>query len=175
MRNRKGFTLVEVVIASMLAGMVLLAAFPLITAGRNMVNREQKRMEAAMVGDGIFEAVANELRCADRVFLGDLDELTEYMEVSDENDWDTFEFDLPESEQEVLMEAETVDDDWIWIKVSIEGEEELYYEREEIIPLLNLSLDEERAIEGTDGVVKMPVGGPEDDGDNEIWYQKAEQ
>ena len=49
MKNQKGFMLIELILASLLSGMIFLAAFPLVLTGYGAVKKERIRMEAAMI------------------------------------------------------------------------------------------------------------------------------
>lgn len=139
MKNQNGFTLVEVVIVSMLFGMILLAASPLIFAGYQAVKREQIKTEAQMVGDRVFDRIVSELRNADRVSFGTYGEL-EMAYHEDVETWETLELELYELGFEIKVTAESVESNWIRLTVVLEKEEEVVCQREELVSLLNQGL-----------------------------------
>lgn len=72
--KRKGFTLVELMVAALLAGVALVIALPLILVGRNTDVRTEKREAVSLAGEAIYEYVADELKFAGRLYIGDLNE-----------------------------------------------------------------------------------------------------
>lgn len=70
--KKSGFTLVELMVAALLAGIALVIALPLILVGRNTDIRTEKKEAIALAGDAIFEYVADEMKFAGRVYLGNL-------------------------------------------------------------------------------------------------------
>lgn len=139
MKNQNGFTLVEVVIVSMLFGMILLASSPLIFAGYQAVKREQIKTEAQMIGDRVFDRIVSELRNADRVSFGTYGEL-EMAYHEDVETWETLDLELYELGFEIKVTAESVESNWIRLTVVLEIEEEVVCQREELVSLLNQGL-----------------------------------
>ena len=121
-----GFTLVEVVIAVMLSGVLMLAAFPMLTTGRNLVTKMQHRWEAAVIGDGVFQQASTELQNNGEVYI-------ETME-----DWEE-RFDSYDVELDVTWE----EPDWMVVSVSLIRQDTVLYERCEWIPYLNGRLQKE--------------------------------
>lgn len=70
--GKSGFTLVELMVASLLAGIALIIALPLILVGRNTDIRTEKKEAIALAGEAIFEYVADEMKFAGSVYLGNL-------------------------------------------------------------------------------------------------------
>lgn len=70
----KGFTLVELMVAALLAGVALVIALPLILVGRNTDVRTEKREAISLAGEAIYEYVADEVKFAGRLYIGDLNE-----------------------------------------------------------------------------------------------------
>jgi len=114
MKNQKGFMLIELILASMLSGMIFLAAFPLVFTGYGAVKKERIRMEAAMIGDSIFERISKENQNTEEI-------CSEFMD---------FGFD-------VEIESEPVDNQWISLTVILVKEGDYVYERSEFVPLFN--------------------------------------
>ena len=69
MKGTRGFTLVELMAAAMLAGAVLLTALPLMLMAQRTARRLSGETAAAMRGDAVFELAAGELRYAKSVSL----------------------------------------------------------------------------------------------------------
>lgn len=72
--GKKGFTLVELMVAALLAGVALVIALPLILVGRNTGARTEKREAVSLAGEAIYEYVADEVKFAGRLYIGDLNE-----------------------------------------------------------------------------------------------------
>ena len=70
MKRRRGVSLVELMVAAMLSGMIFVAALPVLTIGRNVIYRANKREAGLTAGDAAFEYVANEMRFAERIWIG---------------------------------------------------------------------------------------------------------
>lgn len=187
MKNRKGFTLAEVMVASMLAGMLLISLFPLVKTGQRVVEQGRKQEEVKLLGDGVFEAAANELQCASRIFLGTEEELKLLVDDETMEDecaesgkaesktlsaWETFQPDLSHHGYEILMEIWKEEQNWLALHVNIMDEDECVYEREEWIPVLNMDFYEPYDIEGSAYVVRSDANMAENE--EKIWYQRAE-
>lgn len=72
-QKRKGFTLVELMVAALLAGIALVIALPLILIGRNTDVRTEKKEAIALAGDAVYEYIADEIKFAGRLYIGDAD------------------------------------------------------------------------------------------------------
>ena len=106
-RNTAGFTLMEVIIAMMLVSTIFLAAFPLVTTGRNVVAKKQKEIEINLLGDGIFDRISGELQNAAELF-----ENTEELET----EYDQYGID-------VNITIEQMEHGWVYLFVRIMEEE----------------------------------------------------
>ena len=62
MKRRRGVSLVELMVAAMVSGMIFVAALPVLTISQNIICKVNKREAGFMAGDAIFEYVANEMR-----------------------------------------------------------------------------------------------------------------
>lgn len=71
MKGTRGFTLVELMAAAMLAGAALLTALPLMLMAQRTARRLSGETAAAMRGDAVFELAAGELRYAESVSLSE--------------------------------------------------------------------------------------------------------
>lgn len=114
-KNRKsGFSLVEVVIALALLGMVLLAVGPVITTGQRIFLRTQRKAEAEVLGDRAFEYIA---------------EGKEQNEIS---------IGLKEKGFELMVETEPLDREWVSLRLELVENNAVVYEREEVISAWNM-------------------------------------
>lgn len=68
--KRKGFTLIELIVAMVLAAMLLGALIPLLVTAQKSTYDAQKKTRAAQAGEAIYTYVADQLRSAERVFIG---------------------------------------------------------------------------------------------------------
>lgn len=177
MRNRRGFTLTEIMIAAMLGGVLLLIALPLIFTQQRIGRQLEENANTVMVGDAIFEYVKDELIYADRVFIGDNEENV----PPEEEDWKAIYVssegkNLPKKQAgkqaRLVMEACALEQCRLRLTVKLMDGEEIIYERTEELELLNLPLHENGRIEGyTDGVrTTVPM---EKSGERPLvlWYQ----
>lgn len=71
MRTKKGFTLIELIVAMVLATMLLGALIPLLVTAQKSTYDAQKKTRAAQAGEAIYTYIAGQLRSAERVFLSD--------------------------------------------------------------------------------------------------------
>lgn len=173
MKNQYGYTLVEVVIASMLLGMVFLAASPLLFTGYRAVKREQTKTEAEMVGDRVFDRIVSELRNADLVYFGTYEEL-ERAYHEDADAWESLDLEPYELGFEIKIAEEAVESNWIRLTIVLEKEEEVAYQREELVSLLNQGLSAPFSEEGNDEIMIVDSDRKEDWKNIKIWYWKAE-
>lgn len=176
MKNRRknttgGFTLVEVVIASMLVGMVMLAAFPMIITGRDILERRQKEMESSLLGDSVFDCVVKELQNADQIFVGTEEEVEAFCENLEFENWSFVEMDLGSDVFDVEIEIEPVDNEWVFLGVKLISERDILFEREEVVPILNFGLFEKDEIEKNGGSVFFASDGKNGEPEIKIWYR----
>lgn len=173
MKSRGGFTLVEIMVASMLAGILVASAFPMVITGKKILEKEQRQESAAFYGESVLSYIADELETTDKVFLGDLSSV----ELLGPGNWEVlyagatgteeidallhgnFNEDLKDMGMEPVFSeafldsahldlcAEAVDDDWIKVTVRILSGEEILYEADRTISLLNMELFENRRVE----------------------------
>lgn len=130
MKDHKGFTLVEVIIASMLFGMVFLAAFPFMSAGYQMIKKERIKTEAQMVGDRVFDRMIGEILNVETMQAGAHGEEDYYEESILGSEFSKLGFDIDTS-------AEPMEDHWIHLTVILKKDENIVYQRTEMSPLLN--------------------------------------
>lgn len=166
-----GFTLVEVVIASMLVGMVLLAAFPLIKTGRSILERRQKELECSWIGDGIFEFTMKEIQNADRMFVGTEDEFNEFCEETDPEQWKQLKIDSDGHGLDVEITLEPVEQEWMLLGVRLIEKETVLFEKEEVVPVLNFGLLKKEGLEGTGGPVLFRGDKETRESERNIWYR----
>lgn len=125
MKNQKGFTLMEVMIASMLTAMLLFSAFPLIKMGFYVTEQRQRQEAVQILGDGMFESA--------------LELLTEGEQMEVRKKLQTI---FSNEEYQVFWEMWELEENWMVLHVNIMDEKECVYEREETIPVLNMELYE---------------------------------
>lgn len=157
MKGRHGFTLMEVMIAAMLSGMIFLAALPLILTGQKLARQMEEKEAANIAGDAVFEDVKEKLMYADRIFLGNDPE----NELLDEGEWKPVCGSCSMRGMDMVTEFCTVGSDCIRLTVKLVNEKKCIYERTEEVRLLNLSLHEDRQIEGDADGKEQTV----------LWYQ----
>ena len=183
MKRRKGVSLVELMVAAMLSGMIFAAALPVLTISRNVIYRANKREAGLMAGDAVFEYVANEMRFAERIWIGNE---KEEIPPGEEN-WNAVYAKgtlmvrdrAPVSEglcgrpvfsdgffsfADLELEAETVGTSDLSLTVRLMDGDEIVYERTELLSVLNMTLHDDCHIEGN-----AETGG---DISPVLWYQK---
>ena len=186
MKRRRGVSLVELMVAAMLSGMIFVAALPVLIISRNMICKVNKREARCMAGDAVFEYVANEIKFANRVWIGDG---KKERPPEDEN-WNAiyvegtlmFRDRIPVSKEmhgrpvfsdkfldytELKLETRVMGQSDLSLTVRLEDENEIVYERTELFSVLNMTLNEGRHIEGNAETSEnvSPV----------LWYQKKEE
>lgn len=186
MKRRRGVSLVELMVAAMVSGMIFVAALPVLTISRNIICKVNKREAGFMAGDAIFEYVANEIRFANRVWIGDGKE----ERPPEEECWNAIyvEGTLMVREEtpvsggmhgrpvfsdkfldfaELKLETRVMGQSDLSLTVRLEDENEVVYERTELFSVLNMTLNEDCYIEGNAeaGEDVSPV----------LWYQKKEE
>lgn len=141
--NNNGFSLVEIVIAAMLMGMVLLAAFPMIMTGKRNLERKQREMEVRLLGDRVFERVCEELERSGQAVL-EAEDTKEIVLEEPEREWQKLlECELEHHGVHMKVETEKLDDEWLFLNVKLTEDEMVFYEREQVVPVLNLGLSYE--------------------------------
>ena len=105
---------------------LMLAAVPVLTTGRNLVTKMQYRWEAVVIGDGVFQQASTELQNNGEVCI-------ETME-----DWEE-RFNSYDVELNVTWE----ETDWMSVSVILFRQDTVLYERCEWIPYLNGRLQKE--------------------------------
>lgn len=71
MKRKAGFTLIELVVAIVMACILLASLTPLLTLAQNGTYTAQRSTRAAQAGDAISEYIMNLLKNAERVYIGD--------------------------------------------------------------------------------------------------------
>ena len=184
--RRRGVSLVELMVSTMLFGMIFVAALPVLTISRNTICRLNKKEAGFVAGDAIFEYVANEIRFANRIWIGDG---KEEKPPEDEN-WNAIYVErtlmvrdgAPVSEgrhgrpvfsdkfldfAELKLEIRATGQSDVSLTVRLEDENEIVYERTELFSVLNMTLNEDCHIEGNAEAGK--------DASPVLWYQKKEE
>ena len=119
-RKSPGFTMIEVIIASMLMTLVLATAFPLFRTGKGIADQKQRAMEIEILGDSVFKRAEKELQ-----ITMNLDE------------WDKKDTRLEQYGLELKVLAEPMEDGWYVLRVELSDEETVQYLREERVLVLN--------------------------------------
>ena len=140
MKNHKGFTLVEVIIASMLLGMVFLAAFPFMSTGYQLIKKERIKTEAQVVGDRVFDRMIGEIQNVGMIHADAHEEDDFYEESIVDSEFSKLGFDIETA-------AEPMEDHWIHLTVILKKDEEIVYQRTEMSPLLNSAFLESMFLE----------------------------
>lgn len=123
MKNRKGFTLIEVMMVSMLTCMLFFSAFPLIKMGLRVTEQRQKQEAVQILGDGMFDAALELMTQGERIEV-----------------WKKLRTIFSNDEYKVLWEMWEPEENWMVLHVNIMDGKECVYEREEMIPVLNMEL-----------------------------------
>lgn len=71
MKRKAGFTLIELVVAIVMACILLASLTPLLTLAQNGTYTAQRSTRAAQAGDAIYEYISSLLKNAERVYIGD--------------------------------------------------------------------------------------------------------
>ena len=124
MKGTRGFTLVELMAAAMLAGAALLTALPLMLMAQRTACRLSGETAAAMRGDAVFELAAGELRYAECVSFGSFSDVEIGIRAAGERS--------------------------LWLTVRVSQGEELLYERTGMVELLNVPFYGTGRLEGSE-------------------------
>ena len=173
MKNQNGFTLVEVVIASMLLGMVFLSAFPIVTTGYRMMKQEQEKIEAQIIGNSEFDRIASELQTAKYIFLGTKEELEAIQEDAEE--WKYIDHIFSDQAFDMIVDVEILEDHWLYMTVTLSDENKVVYNREEMISLLNYGFYKDASMEGVDSITCSISDRRITSDEAKIWYQSIEE
>ena len=136
MKGTRGFTLVELMAAAMLAGAALLTALPLMLMAQRTARRLSGETAAAMRGDAVFELAAGELRYAESVSLS-------------EKPWNRIDGDTFGSFSDVEIGIRAAGERSLWLTVRVNQGEELLYERTGRVELLNVPFYGTGRLEGS--------------------------
>lgn len=146
MKGTRGFTLVELMAAVMLAGAVLLTALPLMLMAQRTACRLSGETAAAMRGDAVFELAAGELRYAESVSLS-------------EKPWKRIDGDTFGSFSDVEIGIRAAGEGSLWLTVRVNQGEELLYERTGRVELLNVPFYGTGRLEGSERTGQSAAGG----------------
>lgn len=142
MKNHQnsGFTMIEVVVASMLLTMVLLTAFPMFRTGKAIVDRKQRTQEIEFLGDRMFDRVARELQHTEIAYFGTKGAAYRLDESMFPDSLDDLEDRLEQYRLDVEILAEPMEDGWFLLLVKLSEDGTVQYNREEMILSLNYGL-----------------------------------
>ena len=146
MKGTRGFTLVELMAAVMLAGAVLLTALPLMLMAQRTARRLSGETAAAMRGDAVFELAAGKLRYAECVSLS-------------EKPWKRIDGDTFGSFSDVEIGIRAAGERSLWLTVRVNQGEELLYERTGRVELLNVPFYGTGRLEGSERTGQAAAGG----------------
>lgn len=126
MRRRRGTTLIELMAAAGLSGMILLIALPVILTGKRISRKMEERTEMFMAGDGIFSYMKEEIMFSeeDTIRLAENDGKPFLHEVS------------------AVIETDEKEPDCVMLTVKLIREDEILYERTEEVHRLNQTGEE---------------------------------
>lgn len=172
MKGKNGFTMIEMMTAVTLSGIVLMIALPLLLTGTGISSRFMRREALVTAGDGIFEYAAREMKLAGRIWIGDADEgrpeaTGEWKELS-----------LPHRREllgdaDLVMEVNAVGRDRLRLTVRLLENGRTIYERTEVISLLNISLGEPGRIEGCTDKSRTTMPKDRAEAALVLWYQSV--
>ena len=142
MKNHQspGFTMIEVVVASMLLTMVLLTAFPMFRTGKAIVDQKQRTQEIEFLGDRVFDRTARELQHAEIAYFGTENVAYRLDESMFPDSLDDLEDRLEQYRLDVEILAEPMEDGWFLLLVELSEDGTVQYNREEMILSPNYGL-----------------------------------
>lgn len=121
MNRRQGTTLIELMAAAGLSGMILLIALPVILTGKRISRRLEEEEMFSMAGDGIFFHMREEMMFSEEGVTG-----------TGESYGEPFLYGAG-----TVIEVDEREPDCVMLTVKIVREEEILYERNEEVHLLN--------------------------------------
>lgn len=144
--THKGFSLVELMVAALIAGILLMAIFPLVYSAHQRWENEKIRTSSVRVCDQIYRVLENHLKAAEK----------EEIEIFMHGEWEDSEFarlfddEKDFLEQKIQIELEEETEGFLVLTVrSLTSENKIVYEKRGVILALNMTL-KEKADAGTD-------------------------
>ena len=133
----KGFTLVELMVSFLIAGILMSAAFPMFLSEYRRWEREQERNLAVRTCDQIYENIEQYLKFADREELEDfLQGEGDLFVLTDEDRYDL--------EYDIRIQIEDCGDGFLSLRIiAMSPKENVIYEKTGTILALNLIEEEE--------------------------------
>jgi prepilin-type N-terminal cleavage/methylation domain-containing protein len=162
MKDQRGFTLVELMTASVLAGILFASAVPLFLMGQRAVRRQQRIAEAALAGDQIFEELSKELVFAGDIWIGD-----EGGSPLDAESWTAVYENVYHDRMDLELCVQDLGETSLYLRVRLADGDAVLYERAETLILLNRSTEKERQ--------NLSVSGKINGDGATLWYQKASE
>lgn len=132
MGQQKGFTLIELMTASLLAGMILVIALPFLILGQNTIGITGKAAEISVKGDAMFEYISDELKMADDIWLA-----YDGGEPPENGEWNV----LYIGDSDFILDVQVLNPSGILLSVVFEENGQVLYEREEAIWTVRLATD----------------------------------
>lgn len=71
MKRKKGFTLIELVVTMVIGCILMVSLTSILTLAQNGTYQTQRGTRATQAGEAIYEYIANQLKYAERVYIGD--------------------------------------------------------------------------------------------------------
>ena len=166
-----GFTLIELMAASLIAAIVAMTISSLLLMGQKTAALRWKQAEIRMVADAVFADAAETLAAADGVVLGNVDEIVWEDETMWNELYDRGSDRLSSSEEyEILLYAKKEGRCHLRLTEIVMEGEEILWERSELLVLLNLNLREEAEIMEAPETWGEEMENAEF-GTQEIWYR----
>lgn len=134
--DQHGFTIVELVIGMMLSVMLLAAIAPILLSGIRTVKARQRRLEAELLGDSIFQCAAKELQGMEPQTSGAVSVAETFLEAFTTECLDE-DYHLEEYGFDAELYVEALEHEWIRLQVTLLEREQICYVREETMFLPN--------------------------------------